>query len=88
MDRWNTRPPSGESYADVNCRVSEWYKEVEFAKTTLVICHGLTSRVLRGIYMGLTHQEVLVLQNHMMVFQTQPWNCFLYNLVTRLMFAL
>ena len=58
MDRWNTRPPSGESYADVNGRVSEWYKEVEFAKTTLVICHGLTSRVLRGIYMGLTHQEV------------------------------
>ena len=25
-DRWNTRPPSGESYADVNSRVGEWYQ--------------------------------------------------------------
>ncbi|MEK9571662.1 MAG: histidine phosphatase family protein [Flavobacteriaceae bacterium] len=58
LDRWNTRPPSGESYADVSSRVSEWLNEVEFSNTTLVICHGLTSRVLRGIYLELTHQEI------------------------------
>ena len=58
VDRWNTRPPSGESYADVNSRVSEWYNQVELSSTTIVICHGLTSRVLRGIYMGLAHHEV------------------------------
>ena len=57
-DRWNTRPPSGESYADVNSRVGEWYNEVELSLTTIVVCHGLTSRVLRGIYLGLSHQEV------------------------------
>ena len=57
-NRWSVRPPSGESYADVNDRVAEWLKDAEFAKTTLVICHGLTSRVLRGIYAGLTHQEI------------------------------
>ena len=61
VDRWNTRPPSGESYADVNTRVSEWYKEVKFSPTTIVICHGLTSRVLRGIYSGFSEQEVFEL---------------------------
>ena len=61
VDRWNTRPPSGESYADVNARVSEWYKEVKFSPTTIVICHGLTSRVLRGIYSGFSEQEVFEL---------------------------
>ncbi len=62
LDRWNTCPPSGESYADVNYRVGKWYKEVELSPTTIVICHGLTSRVLRGIYMGLSHQEVFELK--------------------------
>lgn len=57
-DRWNVRPPFGESYADVNVRVGEWLEEAEFGKTTLVICHGLTSRVLRGIYAGLTNREI------------------------------
>ena len=62
VDRWNTRPPSGESYADVNSRVGEWYNEVDLLLPTIVICHGLTSRVLRGIYLGLSHQEVFELK--------------------------
>ena len=57
-DRWNVRPPSGESYADVHARVAEWYESVSIAETTLVVCHGLTSRVFRGIYAGLSHQQV------------------------------
>ena len=61
-DRWNTRPPSGESYADVNSRVGEWFNEVELSLTTIVVCHGLTSRVLRGIYLGLSHQEIFDLK--------------------------
>ena len=60
-DRWNVRPPSGESYADVNSRVSDWFDNAKFSETTIVVGHGLTSRVLRGIYMGLTHQEVFSL---------------------------
>ena len=62
VDRWNTRPPFGESYADVNSRVGEWYNEVDLLLPTIVICHGLTSRVLRGIYLGLSHQEVFELK--------------------------
>ena len=60
-DRWNVRPPSGESYADVHERVSAWYQNASLADTTIVVCHGLTSRVFRGIYAGLSHQQVFEL---------------------------
>ena len=60
-DRWNVRPPSGESYADVHARVAEWYASTSLKTTTLIVCHGLTSRVLRGVYAGLTHTQVFAL---------------------------
>ncbi|WP_299085636.1 histidine phosphatase family protein [uncultured Ruegeria sp.] len=60
-DKWNVPAPSGESYADVNARVSKWYEEVSLAATNLVVCHGLTSRVFRGIYADLSQQQVFQL---------------------------
>jgi len=61
LDRWNTSAPDGESYADVNARVSAWYRELSREETTIVVCHGLTSRVFRGIYLGLSEQEIFEL---------------------------
>ena len=58
-DRWSARPPSGESYGDLSSRVSEWYNDVELSQTALVICHAMTSRVLRGIYTGLPREEIV-----------------------------
>ena len=60
-DRWIARPPSGESYSDLNSRVSEWYEDVELSQTTLVVCHAMTSRVMRGIYTALPHEEIVSL---------------------------
>ena len=60
-DRWSVPPPSGESYADVHSRVSEWYGELSLSAATLVVCHGLTSRVLRGIYADLSRTQVFEL---------------------------
>ena len=57
-DRWYVPAPSGESYADVEARVSAWYTRISLPETTIVVCHGLTSRVFRGIYAGLSHQQV------------------------------
>ena len=61
-DKWNVPAPSGESYADVHARVSEWYEEVSLAETNLVVCHGLTSRVFRGIYIGLSQHQIFALK--------------------------
>ena len=58
-DCWNARPPSGESYADLSSRVGGWYNDVKFSGTTIVICHAMTSRVMRGIYMNLFHQDIV-----------------------------
>ena len=58
-DCWNARPPFGESYADLSARVHDWYNDVKFSGTTIVICHAMTSRVMRGIYMDLPHQDIV-----------------------------
>lgn len=57
-DCWHVAAPNGESYADVHARVSDWYLGLTLAGTTIVVCHGLTSRVFRGIYSGLSHRQV------------------------------
>lgn len=57
-DRWSVPAPMGESYADVHARVSEWYNLAPLTQTSLVVCHGLTSRVFRGIYADLSQQQV------------------------------
>ena len=60
-DRWNYPPPGGESYADVHNRVSSWYSSSSFEGTVIIVGHGLTSRVFRGIFLGLSAQEVFEL---------------------------
>lgn len=61
LDPWNVPAPSGESYGDVHARVSEWYAEAALVDINLVVCHGLTSRVLRGIHSGLSSKQVFEL---------------------------
>lgn len=60
-DKWHVAAPSGESYADVNSRVSEWYADVSLAEINLVVCHGLTSRIFRGIFSDLSWYQVFEL---------------------------
>ncbi len=45
--------PGGEDYPAVAARLREWLGEQDFARDTLVISHGMTARVLRGLLLGL-----------------------------------
>jgi glucosyl-3-phosphoglycerate phosphatase len=47
------KAPGGEDYRDVAERVSEWLAEQAFESDMLIITHGMTARVLRGILLGL-----------------------------------
>jgi glucosyl-3-phosphoglycerate phosphatase len=47
------KAPGGEDYRDVAERVSEWLTEQTFETDMLIITHGMTARVLRGILLGL-----------------------------------
>lgn len=59
--RWTHRPPGGESYADVAERVGAWLAEQTPDARLIVVAHGLLNRVLRGLYSGLTHDEIFTL---------------------------
>ena len=45
--------PGGEDYVAVAVRLREWLAEQDFAHDMLVISHGMTARVLRGLLLGL-----------------------------------
>ena len=47
------KAPGGEDYRDVAERITEWLGEQAFTDDMLIITHGMTARVLRGILLGL-----------------------------------
>ena len=49
---FSVRPDGGEWYDDVASRLSQWLGEQAFGQDMLVICHGMTARVLRGLLLG------------------------------------
>ena len=49
---FSVRPEGGEWYDDVAARLTRWIEEQDFAQDLLVICHGMTARVLRGLMLG------------------------------------
>lgn len=49
---FSVRPEGGEWYDDVAARLSHWISEQAFEHDMLVICHGMTARVLRGLLLG------------------------------------
>ncbi len=58
---WCFASPDGESYTGFAGRVGEWLGEQDEPLTTLVVAHGLVSRVLRGLYAGLPRADALTL---------------------------
>jgi broad specificity phosphatase PhoE len=51
-DTWNWRPRGGESYSDVQERVSAWLAEA--TGTMVVVSHGNISRAVRGMVLDKT----------------------------------
>ena len=54
-DKWETAPPSGESYAHLAARVQAWYASL--TQDTVVAAHGGTTRVLMVITGAATTEE-------------------------------
>ena len=50
---FSVRPDGGEYYDDVAQRLSHWIGALSFDQDMLIICHGMTARVLRGLLLGL-----------------------------------
>ena len=59
-DHWNYAPPGGgESYVKVALRVTDWLAGLDADRPLIVISHGGTGRVVRGLYAGLDHAGTL-----------------------------
>jgi probable phosphoglycerate mutase len=56
---WFFRSPDGESFEAALQRVSSWLKDV--TAPAVAISHGLTGRLVRGAFLGLSKQEMLEL---------------------------
>jgi probable phosphoglycerate mutase len=55
-DKWNVRVPGGEDYADVARRAERWIKSLKH--DTFAVTHGGFTRILRGLFEGLTAQQM------------------------------
>lgn len=47
-----TKAPGGETYVDIVKRLRAWIADQQFERDMLLISHGMTSRVLRGLLTG------------------------------------
>jgi probable phosphoglycerate mutase len=55
-DKWNVRVPGGENYAEVAARAESWIADL--ATDTFAVSHGAFTRILRGLFLGLSWKEM------------------------------
>jgi broad specificity phosphatase PhoE len=60
-DRWNVAPPGGESHAMLAERVRDWLESVREERRLIVVGHGAWGRALRGIYLRLPPEQLMML---------------------------
>ena len=67
-DRWDHRPPGGESYAGTARRAADWLAGADslagadLARPLIAVSHGGIGRLLRGLYGNLPRDQTLALE--------------------------
>jgi len=60
VSRWDyVIPGGGESYERLRERITRWLSEQPPASRLVVFSHGVAGRMLRGLYLGLSKDEIL-----------------------------
>lgn len=59
---WYFNSPNGESYDSVVDRVSDWLQSIRNKEKVIVMSHGLTGRIIRGVFQDLAQDQALVLE--------------------------
>jgi probable phosphoglycerate mutase len=70
-EKWTVSPPGGESYVEVQARVSDWYRTL--TADTVAVAHGGTARALMvalGIETPLSAADLTIEQGAVYVFGT------------------
>jgi len=58
-DGWKNAPPGGESYAMLAKRISTWLDGLPISKATVAVSHGIAGQVIRGLYLGLSEDQTV-----------------------------
>ncbi len=58
---WDFRSPDGETFDSTAARTRDWLESLppDAERRIIAVSHGVTSRVLRGVYAGLSREESL-----------------------------
>ncbi|MFJ7953199.1 histidine phosphatase family protein [Lysinibacillus sp. NPDC096418] len=59
---WFFNAPNGESYDTVVSRLTDWLLSIKHEQKVIVISHGLTGRILRGVYAEMDKEQALKLE--------------------------
>lgn len=59
---WYFRSPDGETLDDLTARVRRWLRDAALRDRVIAVSHGVTSRVLRGLYASIAESEALKLE--------------------------
>lgn len=59
-DKWDVHVPGGENYAEVAARAEDWIASL--AHDTFAVSHGAFTRILRGLFLGLSAAEMSALE--------------------------
>jgi broad specificity phosphatase PhoE len=55
-DKWNVHVPGGENYEEVAARAGNWVRGIR--ADTFAVSHGALTRILRGLFQGLSWQDM------------------------------
>ncbi|HXR95765.1 MAG TPA: histidine phosphatase family protein [Rhizomicrobium sp.] len=58
-DKWHVHVPGGENYAEVAARAEDWIDSLD--RDTFAVSHGAFTRILRGLFLGLSAGEMSAL---------------------------
>jgi len=59
---WYFRSPDGETLDDLTARVRQWLADISRRDRIIAVSHGVTSRLLRGLYGRIEMSEALTLE--------------------------
>ena len=72
-DKWHVHAPGGENYAEVAKRAENWVASL--VRGTFAVSHGAFTRILRGLFLGLSAAEMSALDEPQgVVFRVQGNN--------------
>ena len=59
---WYFRSPDGETLDDLTTRVRQWLSDISQRDRIIAVSHGVTSRLIRGLFGGIAASDALTLE--------------------------